>query len=88
MNIRLDGQQIRQGNRFEYLGGTVTGNGKSEAEVWRIQVGVKAWMRVEGVMADRKILLWAGDRWRERPPGGGNYVASHRTPGIVGHRSG
>ena len=56
MNSRLDGKEIRQGNRFEYLGGTVTGDGQSEAEVGRrIQVGANAWRRVEGVMADRKI---------------------------------
>ena len=48
MNIRLEGKEIRQGIRFEYLGGTVTVDGKSEAEVWRrIQVGVDAWRRVE-----------------------------------------
>ena len=40
MNIRLDGKEIRQRNRFEYLGETVTGDGKSEAEVLRrIQMG-------------------------------------------------
>ena len=56
MNIRLEGKEIRQGNRFEYLGGTVSGYGKSEAEVWRrIQVGVNAWRRVGGVMADKDI---------------------------------
>ena len=44
MNIRSEGKDIRQGNRFEYLGGTVTGDGKSKAEVWRrIQVGVNVW---------------------------------------------
>ena len=32
MNIRLEGKEIKQGNRFEYLGGTVTGDGKSETE--------------------------------------------------------
>ena len=37
-------------------GGTVTGDGKLEAEVQRrIQVGVNAWRRVDGLMADRKI---------------------------------
>ena len=55
MNIRLEGKEIRQGNRFEYLE-TVTRDGKSEAEVQRrIQVGVNVLRRVEGVMADRKI---------------------------------
>ena len=34
----------------------MTRDGKSEAEVRRsIQVGVNAWRRMEGVMADRKI---------------------------------
>ena len=43
MNIRFEGKEIRQGDRFEYLRGTVTGDGKSEAEVQRrIQVGVNA----------------------------------------------
>ena len=56
MNIRLEGKEIRQGNRFEYLEGTVTWDGKSETEVQRrIQVGVNAWRSVEGVMEDRKI---------------------------------
>ena len=42
MNISLEGK-IRQGIRFEYLGGTVTVDGKSEAELRRgIQVGVDA----------------------------------------------
>ena len=41
MNIRLEGKEIRQGNKFEYLRGTVIGDGKSEAEVWRrIQMGL------------------------------------------------
>ena len=56
MNIRLEGKETRQGNGFEYLGGTVTGDGKYEAEVpRRVQVGANAWRRVEWVMADRKI---------------------------------
>ena len=56
MNIRFEGKEIRQGNRFEYLGGTVTGDGKPEVEVWRsIEVGANGWRMVEGVMADRKI---------------------------------
>ena len=55
-NIRLEGKEISQGNRFQYLGGTVTGDGKFEADVWRrIQVGVNVCRRVEGVVADRKI---------------------------------
>ena len=47
MNIRLERKETRQGNRFEYVGGTVTRDVKSEAKVWRrIQVGVNAWRRV------------------------------------------
>ena len=43
-------------NRFEYVWGTVTGEGSSEAEVRRkIQMAENAWMRVERLMADRKI---------------------------------
>ena len=57
INIRLEEKEIKQGNRFNYLGGTVTSDGQSEVEVRkRIQVGVDAWRRVKGVMADRKIL--------------------------------
>ena len=70
MNITLEGKDIRWANRFEYLGGTLTVDGRkmyeyhvvfksiqeSKAEVRRrIQVGVNAWRRVEGVMADRKM---------------------------------
>ena len=44
MNIRFEGKEIRQGNRFEYLGETVTGDDKSVVEVRRrIQVGANAW---------------------------------------------
>ena len=40
MNVRLEGKEIMQGNKFEYLGGTVNGDGKTEAEVRRrIQLG-------------------------------------------------
>jgi len=41
--IKLEEKEIRQGNRFEYLGRTVTRDGKLEAEVRsKIQVGVNA----------------------------------------------
>ena len=80
MNIRLEGNLNRQENRFEYLGGTVTRDGKSEAEVWRrIQVGANAWRRVEGGMADKIIsrklkrmvlmlcvIQWPGDGGTDR----------------------
>ena len=57
MTIRLEGKEIRLGNRFEYLGRTVTGDGELEAEVWRrIRVSANVWRRVEEVMADRKKI--------------------------------
>ena len=55
MNIGFEGKEIRQGNSFEYLGRTVTGDCKSEAEMWRIQLGVNAWRRVEGALTDKDI---------------------------------
>ena len=36
MDIRLERKEIRRGNRFEYLGEPVTGDGSSEAEVRRM----------------------------------------------------
>ena len=54
--MRFDRKAIRQESRFVYLGGIVTRDGKSEAEVRRrIQVGANVWRRVEGVMADKDI---------------------------------
>ena len=56
LNIRLDGKEIKQVDGFVYLGGMVTEDGHSEVEVRRrIQAGVNAWRKVEGVMLDRKI---------------------------------
>ena len=56
MNIRLEGKKTRQGNTFENVGVTVTGDCKTEAEVQRrILVGAHVWRREHGVMADRKI---------------------------------
>ena len=41
---------------FVYLGGMVTGDGHSAAEVRRqTQAGANAWRKVEGVMLDRTI---------------------------------
>ena len=58
MNIKLEGKEIRQGNRFEYLGETVIGDGKLEAKVRkRSQVGTNVWSWVEAVMEDSKISM-------------------------------
>ena len=57
-NIRLDGKQIKQVDVFVYLGRTVTEDGHPEVEVRRrIQAGVKAWRKVEGVILSRKISI-------------------------------
>ena len=57
LNIRLDGKEIKQVDGFVYLGGMVADDGHSEVEVrLRMQVGVNAWRKVEGVMLDRNIL--------------------------------
>ena len=55
LNIRLDGKEIKQVDGFVYLGGMVTEDGHSAAEVpRRTQAGTNAWRKVEGVMLDRK----------------------------------
>ena len=47
---------IKQVDGFVYLGGMVTEDGHSAAEVRRwTQAGANAWRKVEGVMLDRKI---------------------------------
>ena len=56
LNIRLDGKEIKQVDGFVYLGGMVTEDGHSAAEVRRrTQAGANAWRKVEGVMLDRNI---------------------------------
>ena len=56
LNIRLDDKGIKQMDGFVYLGGMVTEDGHSAAEVQRrTQAGANAWRKVEGVMLDRKI---------------------------------
>ena len=55
LNIRLEGKEIKQVDGFVYLGGMVTEDGHSAAEVpRRTQAGTNAWRKVEGVMLDRK----------------------------------
>ena len=57
LNIRLDGKEIKQvDGLIVYLGGMVTEDGHSAAEVRRrTQAEANAWIKVEGVMLDRKI---------------------------------
>ena len=54
LNIRLDGKEIKQVDGFVYLGGMVTEDGHSEAEV-RLRTQANAWRKVEGVMLNRQI---------------------------------
>ena len=47
LNIRLDGKEIKQVDGFVYLGGMVTGDGHSAAEVRRrTQTGANACRKV------------------------------------------
>ena len=56
LDIRLDGNEIKQLGGFVYLGGMVTEDGHSAAEVrLQTQAGANAWRKVEGVMLDRNI---------------------------------
>ena len=56
LNIRLDGKEIKQVDGFVYLGGMVTEDGLSAADVRRrTQAGENACKKVEGVMLDRNI---------------------------------
>ena len=58
LNIRLDGKEIKQVDGFAYLGGMVTEDGHSEAEVRRrTQARVNAWRNVEGVTLDKTISI-------------------------------
>ena len=56
LDIRLDGKKLNQGDSFVYLGGVVCEDGSTETEIRRrVQAGVSAWRKVDGVMGDRHI---------------------------------
>ena len=56
IDIRLDGKKLNQRDSFVYLGGEVCGDSGTETEIRRrIQAGVSAWRKVEGLMGDRHI---------------------------------
>ena len=58
LNIRLDGKEIKQVDSFMYLGGMVTEDGHSAADVRRrTKAGANVWRKVEGVMLDRNISI-------------------------------
>ena len=61
LDIELEGKKLTQGDSFVYLGGALSGDGKTEREVRRrAQAGANAWRAVEGVMADRRISKTKG----------------------------
>ena len=56
LNVRLEEKYIKQVNKFGYLGGNISENGRVDVEVRRrIQAGANAWRNVEEVMVDRKM---------------------------------
>ena len=56
LGISLADKCIKQKDGFVYLGGLISGDGRSDGVVRkRIQSGALAWRNVEGVMADRHI---------------------------------
>ena len=57
LDISLEGKKLKQRDSFVYLGGAACRDGSTETEIRRIQAGVSAWRKVEGVMGDRHISL-------------------------------
>ena len=56
LNIRLDGKEIKQVDGFVYLGGMITEDGHSAADVRRrTKAGANAWRKAEGFMLDRNL---------------------------------
>ncbi|KAI0240255.1 hypothetical protein LSAT2_009051 [Lamellibrachia satsuma] len=62
LNIRLDGKEMKQVDGFVYLGGMVTEDTHSAAEVrCRTQAGVNAWRKVESAPATSTSTVRRGD---------------------------
>ncbi len=56
LNIRLEGEYIKQVNNCVYLCGNISENGRMDVEVRsRIQAGANAWRNVEGVMMEERF---------------------------------
>ncbi|KAK3542480.1 hypothetical protein QTP86_027733 [Hemibagrus guttatus] len=54
--VRLQGEEVKKGQEFKYLGSTVQSNGDCGKEVKkRVQAGWNGWRKVSGVLYDRKI---------------------------------
>ena len=60
LDIELVVKKLTQGDSFVYLGGAVCGDWKTEREGRRrAQTGENVWRAVEGVMADRRsVIFW------------------------------
>ena len=56
VEVRLDGEVIKNTDGFKYFGSTITVDGSEEREVpRRIQAGWKNWSEVSGVLCDRRM---------------------------------
>ncbi|KAK3538598.1 hypothetical protein QTP86_006973 [Hemibagrus guttatus] len=54
--VRLQGEEVKKGQEFKYLGSTVQSNGECGKEVKkRVQAGWNGWRKVSGALCDRKI---------------------------------
>ena len=54
LDIRLEGEKLKQRDSFVYLGGVICGDGGIETDIrWRMQAGANALIKVEVVMGDR-----------------------------------
>ncbi|KAK3548948.1 hypothetical protein QTP70_021670, partial [Hemibagrus guttatus] len=54
--VRLQGEEVKKVQEFQYLGSTVQSNGECGKEVKkRVQAGWNGWRKVWGVLCDRKI---------------------------------
>ncbi|KAK3514307.1 hypothetical protein QTP70_013636 [Hemibagrus guttatus] len=54
--VRLQGEEVKKGQEFKYLGSTVQSDGECGKEVKkRVQAGWNGWRKVSGVLCDRKI---------------------------------
>ena len=56
LDIRIEGNKLKQRDSLLYMVGVVCGDGGTETDICRrIQAGANAWRKVEGVMGDRHV---------------------------------
>ena len=54
--LKLQGEKVKRGKNFKYLGSTVSNDGRCEEEVRRrIQAGWMSWRKVSRVLCDKKL---------------------------------